>query len=155
MNLKVKNLTGQKIRLYRKQQGWTQNMLAASLQKTGVPITRHIIANIETRCCSVTDCQLAFIAKALRIPLLLFFSNDANPADFNSAFRINPLCEHPFHARRQKRFMQNPLIHITHIIGEFAKRLMARREKGLHGLLLGTNEDRETHAGGPQKTRAR
>jgi transcriptional regulator with XRE-family HTH domain len=39
MNPKTKNLTGQKIRLYRKQRGWTQNMLAASLQKMGVPIS--------------------------------------------------------------------------------------------------------------------
>jgi DNA-binding XRE family transcriptional regulator len=53
MNPNAKNLTGQKIRLYRKQRGWTQNMLAASLQKMGVPITRHIIANIETQRCSV------------------------------------------------------------------------------------------------------
>jgi transcriptional regulator with XRE-family HTH domain len=127
MNPKTKNLTGQKIRLYRKQRGWTQNMLAASLQKMGVPITRHIIANIETQRRSVTDCQLAFIAKALRIPLLLFFSDDTNLAEFNNAFSVNPPSENSLHARLGKHFMQNPVIHLTHQIGEFAKRLMARQ----------------------------
>ncbi len=127
MNPKVKNLTGQKIRLFRKQRGWTQNMLAESLQKMGVPITRYIIANIETQRCSVTDCQLASFAKALRIPLLLFFPDDANLADFDSAFSVNPPSENPLHARHGKRFIQNPIIHITHKIGEFAKRLMARQ----------------------------
>jgi transcriptional regulator with XRE-family HTH domain len=58
MNPKAKNLTGQKIRFFRNQRGWTQEALAESLQKMGIPITRHIIANIETQRSSVTDCQI-------------------------------------------------------------------------------------------------
>ena len=49
MQKKIKNLTGQKIRLFRKQRGWTQDRLASSLQRLGVPITRSLIANIETQ----------------------------------------------------------------------------------------------------------
>jgi transcriptional regulator with XRE-family HTH domain len=90
MQKKIKNLTGQKIRLFRKQRGWTQDRLATSLQSFGVPITRSIIANIETQRCAVTDCQLARIASTLRVPLLLFFYDEPMLVDIQNDFNRIP-----------------------------------------------------------------
>ncbi len=88
----VKNLTGPKIRFYREQRGWTQHAFAQKLQAMGVPITRCIIANIEVQRCSVTDCQIASIARALQIPVVLFFSDEPS-GDFNGALKTNPAME--------------------------------------------------------------
>lgn len=63
----VKNLTGSMIRQFREQRGWTQYELANGFRKLGVPITRCIIANIETQRCSVTDCQLVLFARLLGV----------------------------------------------------------------------------------------
>jgi len=63
----VKNLTGLKIRLFREKRGWTQHRLAESLQKTGIAITRDVIANIETQRCPVTDCQIVLFARILGV----------------------------------------------------------------------------------------
>ena len=126
MNPKAKNLTGRKIRFFRNHRGWTQEALAKSLQKTGIPITRHIIANIETQRSSVTDCQLAFIAKALQVPLLSFFFDDADLADFGSTIVVKPPTKEPHHTRHRKRFAPNSITQMTHKIRQFAKGLLAR-----------------------------
>ena len=89
-SMKTKNLTGPKIRFYRKQRKWTQQTLADHLQAMREGISRQIIANIETQRCAVTDCEIASIAKALKIPIVLFFSDDV-PADFSGALEIPPL----------------------------------------------------------------
>lgn len=63
----AKNLTGPQIRLFRKRRGWTQHRLAESFKKAGIPITRDIIASIETQRCCVTDCQIVYFAQALGV----------------------------------------------------------------------------------------
>ena len=63
----VKNLTGLMIRQFREKRGWTQHQLADAFRKMGVPITRCIIANIETQRCVVTDCQVLFFARVLGV----------------------------------------------------------------------------------------
>ena len=126
MNPKAKNLTGHKIRFFRNQRGWTQEALAESLQKMGIPITRHIIANIETQRSPVTDCQLAFIAKALQVPLLSFFFDDADLADLGSTVGVKPPSVKPHHNRHRKRSVPNSITQMTHKIRKFAKRLLAR-----------------------------
>lgn len=88
--MKIRNLTGPKIRFYRKQRKWTQQTLADHLQAMGGSVSRQIIANIETQRCAVNDCEIASIAKALKIPIVLFFSDDV-PADFSDAPEIHPL----------------------------------------------------------------
>lgn len=55
------------IRQFREQRGWTQHELANAFRKNGVPITRCIIANIETQRCPVTDCQLILFARLLGV----------------------------------------------------------------------------------------
>ena len=69
----IKNLTGQNIRWLRKSRKITQHRLADVFQKMGIPITRSIIANIETQRCSVTDFQLVGFTRALQVPLQSFF----------------------------------------------------------------------------------
>jgi transcriptional regulator with XRE-family HTH domain len=88
--MKTKNLTGPRILFYRHQRGWTQHTLASTLQAMGIKITRCMIANIETQRSTVTDCQIAGIAKALRIPVVLFFCDD-KPADFDGALEVPSL----------------------------------------------------------------
>ena len=48
-----------------------------------------MIANIETQRSTVTDCQVASIARALRIPVVLFFSDD-KPADLDGVLEVPP-----------------------------------------------------------------
>ena len=62
-----KNLTGLMIRQCREKRGWTQYQLADSFRKMGVPVTRYVIANIETQRCPVTDFQLFFFARILGV----------------------------------------------------------------------------------------
>ena len=84
-----KNLTGSKIRFYRKQRKWSQNRMASILQARGIDISRQIIANIETQRRAVTDYEIANIAKALRIPIMLFFGDDV-AADLYGTTKIYP-----------------------------------------------------------------
>ena len=87
--MKIKNLTGPKIRFYRKQRNWTQQGLANALRGTSTGISRQIIANIETQRCTVTDCEIAGIAKVLRIPIVLFFRDDMSH-DISDAREFQP-----------------------------------------------------------------
>lgn len=41
----------------------------------GIPVTRDIIANIETQRCPVTDCQLFFFARVLGVSWTSLFPN--------------------------------------------------------------------------------
>ena len=65
----IRNLSGKRIRFFRKKQKWTQHKLAAVLKKISVAITRDIIANVEIQRTPVRDYQLIFFARALQIPL--------------------------------------------------------------------------------------
>jgi transcriptional regulator with XRE-family HTH domain len=64
---RAKNLTGLRIRMFREKRGWCQRELAEALSEIGVPITRDIIANIETQRCPVTDYQVVFFARILGV----------------------------------------------------------------------------------------
>ena len=63
------NVIGQNVAKFRRQRGWTHEELAAKLQLLGCNITPQIIANIETRHCSMADAQIVCFMKVLRIPL--------------------------------------------------------------------------------------
>ena len=91
---KIKNLTGSKIRLFRKERGWTQSRLAISLQGMGTRITRCVIANVETQRCSITDLQLAAIAKVLRVPVKSLFPDGLCLADFKESSHPSIICGH-------------------------------------------------------------
>ena len=97
--MNTKNITGSQIRFYRRQRGWTQHKLAEILMAAGVPITRSIIANIETQRCAVTDIEIVSIAGALQIPVVRFFTGDL-PADCTGALKIKPVAKSPPPSRR-------------------------------------------------------
>jgi transcriptional regulator with XRE-family HTH domain len=88
---KIRNLSGKRIRYFRKKQKLTQHELAAMFQKRGVPITRNIIASVETQRTRVRDYQLVLFAKALQIPLESLFPDEASFADCSNAFAHPPL----------------------------------------------------------------
>jgi len=67
------NVVGRNVAKFRRQRGWTQEKLAARLQLLGCNITPQILANIETRRCLVTDCQIVFFSEVFRIPAEDFF----------------------------------------------------------------------------------
>ena len=82
----IRNLSGKRIRFFRKKQRWTQHKLAAVLKKMDVPITRDIIANVELQRTRVRDYQLVFFARALQIPLDSLLPDEAGFAELASTF---------------------------------------------------------------------
>jgi transcriptional regulator with XRE-family HTH domain len=70
---KAKNITGARIKALRMKSKWSQRTLANSVHKMGVPMSRSIIANLETCRSPATDYHLVAIAKALAVPLNVLF----------------------------------------------------------------------------------
>lgn len=70
------------IRQCREKRGWTQYQLAELFRKMGIPITRYIIANIETQRCPVTDYQLVFFARVLGVSWAVLLPNKATLKQF-------------------------------------------------------------------------
>jgi transcriptional regulator with XRE-family HTH domain len=77
MRVSPKNLVGSQIRQLREKRGWTQRQLSESFRKAGIPITRDIIASIETQRCAVTDYQIVFFARVLGASWKSLFPNQA------------------------------------------------------------------------------
>ncbi len=69
------NIIKQKVKRLRCQNGWTQNELVAKLQLLGCPVTRDILANIETRHSSLTDKQIKYFAEVFGVEAGEFSSN--------------------------------------------------------------------------------
>jgi transcriptional regulator with XRE-family HTH domain len=122
-SVKTKNLVGPKIRSLRKERGWTQNMLAALLRKTGASITRDVIANIETQRCPVTDCQVVIFVKLFGVSLESLFLETTLNAPTNTPGKThNPKNRSIPNAKGD--FPQNSFARISRKIGKFAKRLI-------------------------------
>jgi len=125
--LEAGNLTGRKIRFFRIERKWTQEKLAEALQKMSLPITRQIIANIETQRTLVTDRQLFFVASALRIPVSSLFPCGTGTAHATHVLP-DPTPEKLPPARRDhSHFTQNPFAALTHKIRRLVKRVVIRR----------------------------
>ena len=82
----IRNLSGKRIRFFRKRQKWTQRKLAEVLEKMGVPVTRDIIASVEMQRTRVRDYQLVFFARALQIPLDSLLPDEVGFAELASTF---------------------------------------------------------------------
>jgi transcriptional regulator with XRE-family HTH domain len=121
-----KNLAGQRIRSFRKKRKWTQHGLASVFQKMGVPITREIIANVETQRSRVKDYQLILFAKALQVPLISLFPDGAGTTNSPNVLNNNPQSQNPLEARRRNGQF-SPFTRMARKIGKFAKRLITRR----------------------------
>lgn len=77
MRAGAKNLVGSQIRQLREKRGWTQQRLNESFKKAGIPISRDMIASIETQRCAVTDYQIDFFARILGTSWKSLFPNRA------------------------------------------------------------------------------
>ena len=63
------NLVGRQVRKWRRRRGWSQSGLACKLQLQGWSISRHSVAKLELGLRRVSDCELFFLARVLRIRL--------------------------------------------------------------------------------------
>ena len=64
------NISGERIRQAREDEGLSQEQLAAKLQLLGLEITQKSISRIETGLRVVPDFELQFFAEALNRPIL-------------------------------------------------------------------------------------
>lgn len=124
--VKGRNITGQQIRFFRKRRSWTQRKLAEALQKMGLPVTRDIIANIETQRAEVTDCQLVGFASALRVSLHSLFPNNRESASYADGLDDNLQTKGQHPIRRKSEPIPNSYTRIVGTIKKFAKRLLSR-----------------------------
>jgi len=62
-----KNIVGPAIRRLRYQRGMTQAMLTARCSRVGWDVSENIIAKIEAQFRCVTDEEIIFLARALRV----------------------------------------------------------------------------------------
>ena len=67
------NVVGPQLRLLRAVAGLTQDQLAARCQRLGLDITRGTLAKMETSVRSVSDHEIPFLARALKVPLAELF----------------------------------------------------------------------------------
>ena len=61
------NIIGKKIREIRMQQGLTQRQLAAACCLLGFDLSRSTLAKVESRNRQVTDYEIRYFAKALKV----------------------------------------------------------------------------------------
>jgi transcriptional regulator with XRE-family HTH domain len=61
------NIVGPVVRRTRYAKGWTQGMLAARCARAGWDIGENTISKIEAQIRCVTDTELVFLARALKI----------------------------------------------------------------------------------------
>lgn len=123
---RIRNLTGQQIQAFRRNRKWSQSKLAGVIRTMGAPMTREIIANLETRRTRVKDYDLVLVAKALQIPMDSLFTGEARATNFPDAFNDNPQSQNPLETRRRNGQL-NPFTRMARKIGKFAKRLITRR----------------------------
>jgi len=71
------NVVGEVISKLRHERGWRQDDLVARMQILGCPMTRDILANIETDRSSVTDRQIVSFSVAFGVTVAELFPKDA------------------------------------------------------------------------------
>ena len=69
------NLTGEKIKQYRKERKMSQQQLLAKLETLAVYICRGSISRIEDGSRTVTDIELYGLSQILQVPIEKFFEN--------------------------------------------------------------------------------
>lgn len=75
------NVVGKSVAKFRRQRGWTQEELAASLQLLGWNVTSQFLAKIETGRCAVTDAQIVFFSEVFGVPAEDFFPPKSQSRD--------------------------------------------------------------------------
>lgn len=69
------NITGEKIRQYRKKRKMSQQQLSVKLETLAVYICRGSISRIEDGSRTVTDIELYGLSQILQVPIENFFEN--------------------------------------------------------------------------------
>jgi transcriptional regulator with XRE-family HTH domain len=81
------NLVGPQVRKWRADRGWSQETMARKLQLQGWSISRHSLAKLELELRRVSDCELFFLARALRIDLRDLFPRQMPLKEIGPAFQ--------------------------------------------------------------------
>lgn len=63
----AQNIVGPQVRKLRSAKGWSQDVLAARLQKAGWDIARGTLAKIEARVRCVSDGETQLLARVLKV----------------------------------------------------------------------------------------
>ena len=72
---KLENIVGPQIKKLRKQQGLTQEMLAAKCSARGWDISPSTLSKIEVRLRFVTDVEIFFLCKLFKVQMEELFPN--------------------------------------------------------------------------------
>jgi transcriptional regulator with XRE-family HTH domain len=81
------NLIGQQVRKWRDNRRWSQEAMASKLQLMGWSITRHSLAKLELGLRRVSDCELFFLARVLRVDLRDLFPRQMPLKEIGPAFQ--------------------------------------------------------------------
>lgn len=81
------NLVGPQVRKWRDHRGWSQEQFACKLQLQGWSISRHSLAKLELGLRRVSDCELFFLARVLRIGLRDLFPRQMPLQEIGPAFQ--------------------------------------------------------------------
>ena len=75
------------MRKWRHHHGWSQEKLACKLQLQGWSISRHSVAKLELGLRRVSDCELFFLARVLRLDLRDLFPKQMPLKEIGPAFQ--------------------------------------------------------------------
>jgi transcriptional regulator with XRE-family HTH domain len=81
------NLIGPQVRKWRDSRGWSLEKLACKLQLQGWSISRHSLAKLELGLRRVSDCELFFLARVLRLDLRDLFPKQMPLKEIGPAFQ--------------------------------------------------------------------
>lgn len=81
------NMVGPQVRKWRDNRGWSQERLACKLQLQGWSISRHSLAKLELGLRRVSDCELFFLARVLRLDLRDLFPKQMPLKEIGPAFQ--------------------------------------------------------------------
>jgi transcriptional regulator with XRE-family HTH domain len=81
------NLVGLQVRKWRDNRGWSQEAMASKLQLLGWSISRHSLAKLELGLRRVSDCELFFLARVLRIDFRDLFPKQMPLKEIGPAFQ--------------------------------------------------------------------
>jgi transcriptional regulator with XRE-family HTH domain len=81
------NLVGPQVRKWRDNRGWSQETMASKLQLLGWSISRHSLAKLELGLRRVSDCELFFLARVLRLDLRDLFPRQVRLVEIGPAFQ--------------------------------------------------------------------
>lgn len=81
------NLVGPQVRKWRDSRGWSQEEMASRLQLQGWSISRHSLAKLELGLRRVSDCELFFVARVLRVDLRDLFPRQMPLKEIGPAFQ--------------------------------------------------------------------